>query len=336
MHNWKRFSSSRFVFSAPIPGCVAATLLAAFATNALAAIPGAERNALIALYNSTGGDQWTDNANWCSATCPASGAPTFNTAGTECNWYGVGCDSTKTHVVAIALASNSLSGTLPSIGALTNLQYFNVSSNQLGGTLPNLSGLSGLREFYADDNLLSGSVGSLSGLTNLGDFSVRFNALTGAPPSVGGLTNLYSMAVTGNALNGLFSSIAGLAKLESFEAGDNRITGFVPGLSGLGNLLVLTVDHNLLTGSLPSFSATSRLHHFDAGGNNLSGAVPTAPASLYVPLAYWPSVLCANSLTTTASGNDAGWNVATGFNPWWATPYASNKCDDIFTDRFGP
>jgi hypothetical protein len=29
---------------------------------------------------------------------------------------------------------------------------------------------------------------------------------------------------------------------------------------------------------------------------------------------------------------DDAWNVATGFSPWWATPFANNRCDDIFTD----
>ena len=336
MHNRKRSRSVCLVFSPADLAGAAGVLLAVLAIDAQATIPTTERNALIAIYNSAGGDQWNDNTNWCSGPCPASGTPTFNAVGTECNWYGVGCDGANAHVTAIALASNGLAGTLPGVGALASLQYFNVSSNALSGSLPSLSGLTNLREFYADDNLLSGSIGNLSGLANLGDFSVRFNALTGAPPNVGGLANLYSVAVTGNALSGTFSAIAGLANLEAFEAGDNRITGFVPSLSGLGELLVLAVDHNLLTGGLPSLSATAKLHHFDVDANNLSGAVPAAPASLHTPLAYWPSVLCANALTTTASVNDAGWNSATGFSPWWATPYANNKCDDIFTDRFEP
>ncbi|MER2529260.1 MAG: hypothetical protein ABTR07_15155 [Candidatus Competibacter denitrificans] len=47
---------------------------------ASAAIPLAERDALIALYNSTDGDNWTIKTNWNGA------------AGTECTWAGVTCD----------------------------------------------------------------------------------------------------------------------------------------------------------------------------------------------------------------------------------------------------
>jgi len=68
------------------------------------------------------------------------------------------------------------------------------------------------------------------------------------------------------------------------------------------------------------------------GNNALTGPVPIPPAGLFAGF----STLCPNPLDTTASANDAGWNTATGYAPWWATPYANNACDDIFTDRFGP
>jgi len=44
-----------------------------------APIPEIERDALIALYNSTDGANWSDNTNWLGAV------------GTECNWLGVDC-----------------------------------------------------------------------------------------------------------------------------------------------------------------------------------------------------------------------------------------------------
>ena len=44
-----------------------------------AQIPTAERDALIALYNSTDGANWSDSTNWLGAV------------GTECTWYGVSC-----------------------------------------------------------------------------------------------------------------------------------------------------------------------------------------------------------------------------------------------------
>ena len=46
------------------------------------------------------------------------------------------------------------------------------------------------------------------------------------------------------------------------------------------------------------------------------------------------STLCPNALDATPGPNDAGWDTQTGYPPWWATPYANNLCDDVFTDAF--
>jgi hypothetical protein len=77
---------------------------------ALGAIPAAQRNALIDLYNQTGGSTWTVNSNW------------LGPAGTENTWHGITCDSGNNHVIEIDLHTNNLSGTLPdSIGDLKEL-----------------------------------------------------------------------------------------------------------------------------------------------------------------------------------------------------------------------
>ena len=48
---------------------------------AIAQVPQIERDALVALYNSTDGANWTDNTGWLGA------------AGTECSWFGVACSN---------------------------------------------------------------------------------------------------------------------------------------------------------------------------------------------------------------------------------------------------
>src|SRR5689334_11732498 len=73
--------------------------LLGISTVASATIPGTERQALIDLYNSSNGDTWTANTNWCNGFCPASGTPIFNAAGTECTWFGVTCDAGQNNVI---------------------------------------------------------------------------------------------------------------------------------------------------------------------------------------------------------------------------------------------
>ena len=48
-----------------------------------AAIPTSERQALIALFNSTNGPGWVDNSGWNGS------------AGSECSWVGVQCDENE-------------------------------------------------------------------------------------------------------------------------------------------------------------------------------------------------------------------------------------------------
>jgi hypothetical protein len=299
-----------------------------------AAIPSGERQVLISLYNATHGGGWKSNANWCSGACPVSGTSTFNTSGTECNWYGIECDDANTHVIAIGLSYNNLSGTLPSLSALASLQSVAIAANQLTGSIPPLGSLAQLQTFYADDNRFSGSIANLAGLSRLGDFSVRHNQLTGSIPSLSGLTNLYSFGAAGNQLTGTIPSLTGLSALREFDVGDNQLTGGIPSLAGLGNLVRLSVNRNRLTGAIPDVSGLPALHNLNAGFNQLTGPVPAAPASLYTPLAFSLSKLCPNPLSTSPSANDAGWNAATGFTSWWATPYPSNRCDDLFVGKF--
>src|SRR5579863_1682615 len=135
------------------------TVLLLAATQADAAIPATERQALIDLYNAAGGSNWVYAQLWngpAGSECGGNGAPP---------WFGVTCDSGNSHVIGIYLVENNLNGTLPaSISALTQLQSFNVSINSLSGAIPPLSGLSSLQSISLDTNKFSGPIPSLSGL----------------------------------------------------------------------------------------------------------------------------------------------------------------------------
>ena len=88
--------------------------------EAYAAIPTSERAALIALYNSTNGDNWSDNSGWKDPPLDGDG---FSKSGTECNWHGVSC--TGDNVTSLHLNSNQLTGNIPAeLGDLTSLESF--------------------------------------------------------------------------------------------------------------------------------------------------------------------------------------------------------------------
>ena len=133
------------------------------------AIPAVERQALIALYNSTNGDGWTNNSGWKTAPLYPDG---FAMPGTEGGWYGLTVDPGTEKVTQIDLADNNLIGTLPAeLGDLTGLTHLYLSHNSIGGSIPStLGNLTALREIHMSNNQLTGpipaEIGNLIGSTS--------------------------------------------------------------------------------------------------------------------------------------------------------------------------
>ncbi|MFL6248588.1 MAG: fibronectin type III domain-containing protein [Thermoanaerobaculia bacterium] len=269
------------------------------AVSASAAIPSSERDALIAIYDSTNGPAWADRTNWLGA------------AGTECTWHGVGCDETQSNVIDIDLDGNQLSGTLPSsIRNFTKLQSLLVGSNNLHGPLPSQIGeLSELEKLYGDaaqftgpiphsfsalkkltylglrSNELSGPLPALLGdLTALEELYLENNKFTGAiPDDLAKLTNLKVLELTGNDLTGKIpASLASLTKLERLTLGDNELTGEIPPqLGNLTSLVTLRLGDNHLTGPIPpEIGQLHALEELYLPVNQLSGAIPAAIGGL--------------------------------------------------------
>jgi Divergent InlB B-repeat domain/IPTL-CTERM motif len=161
-----------------------------------AAISDTERAVLQALFNSTNGNGWIDKTNW-------NGAP-----GTECTWFGVGCNADESHVIIINLNSNNLSGFLPAtLNQLTALVAFVAAVNQLTGSIPSLTGLTALQDVLVADNQLTGAIPSLAGLTALSSFDASNNQLTGSVPPITDLSAMAFFNVSFNQLTGAIPSV---------------------------------------------------------------------------------------------------------------------------------
>jgi len=102
-----------------------------------------EKNALIALFDSTKGDSWS--VSW-------------DTTEPVCDWHGVECVDGL--ISGLKLEFNNLQGTIPTeIGDLSNLQIINLKGNNLSGNIPTEIGrLSSLQELYLEYNFLSGEM----------------------------------------------------------------------------------------------------------------------------------------------------------------------------------
>lgn len=154
------------------------------------------QTALHALYNDTGGDNWTKKDGW-SGTAPISCTGTF----------GLSCDSAGTYVDEIILPSNNLDGRIPGeIGTLTGLIYLHLQGNNLKDIIPaELGNLSAsLKDLYLYDNQLEGSLPEkLGSLTNLLNFQFHNNQLSGnIPATYGNLVKLWTFYTGSNKLSG--------------------------------------------------------------------------------------------------------------------------------------
>ena len=231
--------------------------------------PLSDREILEALYDATGGPDWTNNENWLT------GAPLGE-------WHGVRVDD-RGRVVELSFVANRLRGQLPEeLGGLTTLQSLALVRNYSGltGPIPRaLAKLTNLEGLYLFTNSLNGPIPpELGGLPNLRTLSLGDNRLEGSiPPELGGLPNLRWLFLSQNQLEGSVPAELGdLATLRHLSLEDNALTGPIPrALAKLANLRTLSLARNAMTGPLPSqLGGLAELAGLYLGHNDLSGPVP--------------------------------------------------------------
>ena len=233
----------------------------------------ADRAALVALYNATGGDNWTDKDNWLSEE-PIG------------EWQGVTTND-EGRVTELYLWTNNLRGSIPNeFWNLTALTVVELQENELSGTIsPRVGNLTNLAKLDLDSNRLSGNIPSaLGNLSNLAILDLDSNQLTGSiPTELGNLSNLIKLDLNDNQLSGSIPPALGrLSNLFSLDLDSNQLTGSIPvELGNLTNLTFLDVDDNQLSGSIPpSLGGLSSLTVLDLHTNQLSGAIPAELGNL--------------------------------------------------------
>ena len=154
-----------------------------------------DREALVALYNATDGENWDGSDNWLSD------APLGE-------WEGV-TTTNDGRVTELRRFGNDLSGEIPAeLGSLSNLQWLSLNANDLSGEIP-------------------AELGSLSNLTYL---NLSGNELSGEiPAELGSLSNLQGLGLGGNELSGeIPAELDSLSKLVWLDLSGNELSGCVP------------------------------------------------------------------------------------------------------------
>lgn len=283
-----------------------ACLALAAALAPLGLVKTAQRDALVALYEATGGANWNrsyaaqvlwngtaqktygGNLNWDVRLLSDGGS---DPCSRRQQWYGVGCDDACDEsrdgascfhgdIVSLDLPWNALAGTVPPsvLATLTELTMLDLSHNTVSGTIPTEIGrLSLLDEVRLKDNSLSGTIPTQVQTigTNVPRDQYMYHlddvdcSLPRHDPHPG-----YHRSAP---LPCTYAGRTG-AGPRTFDVGNNRLNGTLPTTMGaLANLRVVDVSHNNDLGGVCCTDEYTRLdrHFYD-----YSTAVPTEMGTL--------------------------------------------------------
>ena len=229
--------------------------------------PLSDREVLQALYDVTGGPDWTHNENW------RTDAPLGQ-------WYGVEVDD-QGRVVGLDFIRNRLTGRIPrELGGLADLRSLRLYRDDLTGPIPpELGHLSQLSRLWLGDNNLSGPIPpELGNLANLRGLLLHSNQLTGPiPPELGHLSQLSRLWLGDNNLSGpIPPELGSLPDLKELYLYENQLSGPIPPqLGNLAHLDRLYLYENQLSGPIPpQLGNLASVDTLSLNDNNLSGPIP--------------------------------------------------------------
>ncbi|MFS8014066.1 putative leucine-rich repeat-containing, plant-type, leucine-rich repeat domain superfamily [Helianthus anomalus] len=180
-----------------------------------------------------------------------------------------------THLTALDLSDNKITGSLPSLESFSNLTYLSLSGNNFDRwKLPDWFGkLNKITYLDLEDVNLYGEIpSSFFNLTQVEELYLSWNQLKGELSPVASWVNLRALDLSQNMLHG--SIPVPPPTTEYFFVSNNKLNGEIPpSICDLLSLLLLDLSFNNITGSIPPCLKKS-IEYFFVSNNRLNGEIP--------------------------------------------------------------
>ncbi|KAK9049971.1 hypothetical protein SSX86_031060 [Deinandra increscens subsp. villosa] len=211
--------------------------------------------------------------------------PDWKLTNNFCQWSGIACDVSE-RVIAIDLASRSLTGTLPAdLNTLSKLRTLDLQHNSLSGDLPTLANLTLLPVVFLQGNeFTSLPPGFFLGLTSLIAFNISDNPdlspWTLPKDDLIQCSNLQSFVANNANIVGSIPDIfytTNFPHLLNLGLSYNNLTGVLPASFGGSNITKLSLNNQKnqgLFGTLDVISSMTQLNQVWLHGNAFTGAIP--------------------------------------------------------------
>jgi hypothetical protein len=264
-------------------------IMLALTTVLKAQVSEQEFQALKALYNATGGNNWTNRTGWENINTTAT-KDDVTTA-----WAGIEIIEDG-HIIEITFHNekNNISGQLPpEIGNLVWLKSLDIANNNITGILPaELGNLVNLEAISLSDNNINGPLpSSLANLVKLRTIYFSNNPLNCPFPNeiIFHWVKLYNFQVSFDGLTGEINlNFELFPDLYIFQVYENQLIGEIPqSINKIKNLYSLDFRKNNLTGTLPTLDSCISIRNVNFSENNFTGTVPLNYNNINAPNSFF-------------------------------------------------
>jgi Leucine-rich repeat (LRR) protein len=230
-------------------------------------VPQVEADALIAFYDATDGDNWTDNTGWTTD-------PVVD------NWTGVTVSGGHVTELDLHGDANVDGNGLGELSPLTSLTRLRLGSTGVSGDIADIATLISLTRLYLHNTSVSGDIADISTLTSLTFLRLYNTSVSGDIADISTLTSLTRLYLYNTSVSGDIADISTLTSLTVLQLYNTSVSGDIADIATLTSLTELYLyDTGVSQGTIGTMTAITVCRVQDCGWTE--AAVDALLADMY-------------------------------------------------------